>query len=94
MNFKELKNQSKLGKLTEKLLQQAEKMGSSGIPENQNLFKLETDKTGTGRAVIRFLPAPPNEDMAIVKLYNHGFRVNGKWLIENCPTTIGQNCPV
>lgn len=94
MNFNELKKQSNLGTLTEKLLKQAEEMGSSSISENLNLFKLETDKTGVGRAIIRFLPAPPNEDKAFVKLYNHGFQVNGKWLIENCPTTLGQSCPI
>lgn len=94
MNFNELKKQSKLGTLTEKLLKQAEEMGSSAISENPNIFKLETDKSGVGRAIIRFLPAPPNEDKAIVKLYNHGFQVNGKWLIENCPTTLGNQCPI
>jgi len=94
MNFNELKKQSKLGTLTEKLLKQAEEMGSSAVSENPNVFKLETDKSGVGRAIIRFLPAPPNEDKAIVKLYNHGFQVNGKWLIENCPTTLGNQCPI
>lgn len=94
MNFNELKKQSNLGTLTEKLLKQAEEMGSSAISDNLNVFKLETDKTGVGRAIIRFLPAPPNEDKAFVKLYNHGFQINGKWLIENCPTTLGHSCPI
>lgn len=29
-----------------------------------------------------------------MKVYNHGFKHNGKWLIENCPTTIGLPCPI
>jgi hypothetical protein len=27
-------------------------------------------------------------------LYSHGFEENDKWLIKNCPTTIGKDCPV
>lgn len=94
MNFKDLKKQSSLGSLTEKLIKEAEKMGGNNSSDNPNLFKLETDKAGNGRAVIRFLPAPPNEDLPFVKLYNHGFQVNGRWFIENCLTTLGEECPV
>lgn len=94
MNFKDLKKQSSLGSLTEKLIKEAEKMGGNNSSDNPNLFKLETDKVGNGRAVIRFLPAPPNEDLPFVKLYNHGFQVNGRWFIENCLTTLGEECPV
>lgn len=94
MNFKDLKKQSSLGSLTEKLIKEAEKMGGNNAGDNPNLFKLETDKVGNGRAVIRFLPAPPNEDLPFVKLYNHGFQVNGRWFIENCPTTLGEECAV
>jgi hypothetical protein len=94
MNFKDLKKQSSLGSLTEKLLKEAEKMGSNAVGDNPNIFKLETDKAGNGRAVIRFLPAPPNEDLPFVKLYNHGFQINGRWFIENCPTTLGEECCV
>lgn len=94
MNFKDLKKQSSLGSLTEKLIKEAEKMGGNNSSDNPNLFKLETDKVGNGRAVIRFLPAPPNEDLPFVKLYNHGFQVNGRWFIENCLTTLGEECAV
>lgn len=94
MNFKDLKKQSSLGSLTEKLLKEAEKMGATNTGDNPNLFKLETDKAGNGRAVIRFLPAPPNEELPFVKLYNHGFQVNNRWFIENCPTTLGEECCV
>ena len=94
MNFKDLKKQSSLGSLTEKLLKEAEKMGSNSTGDNPNIFKLETDKAGNGRAVIRFLPAPPNEDLPFVKLYSHGFQVNGRWFIDNCPTTLGEECCV
>lgn len=50
------------------------------------------DKSGNGFAVIRFLPAPGDEEMPYVKMYNHGFKVGAKWFIEHCPTTIGGKC--
>lgn len=94
MDFKQLKKQSSLGSLTEKLLKEAEKMGGSSSMKDERIFTVERDKSGLGLAVVRFLPAPSGEENAFVKLYNHGFQVNGKWLIANCPTTIGQQCPI
>jgi hypothetical protein len=95
MDFKQLKQQSSLGSLTEKLLKEAEKMGSGSSSErNPNLFVIDRDKSGIGMAIIRFLYSPPGEEDPFVRLLNHGFKVNGKWLIENCPTTIGKECPV
>jgi hypothetical protein len=53
------------------------------------------DKAGNGYAVIRFLPAPGDEDMPFIRMFNHGFKgPTGSWLIENCLTTIGHKCPV
>jgi hypothetical protein len=94
MDFKQLKKASSLGSLTEKLLQEAEKMGGGASMKDDRIFSVERDKAGLGFAVVRFMPAPPDEDHTFVKLYNHGFKVNGKWLIENCPTTIGDQCPI
>jgi hypothetical protein len=53
----------------------------------------EVDKSGNGYAIIRFLPAADGEDMPYVKLYRHQFKIGAKWFIENCPTTLGQECP-
>lgn len=92
IDFKSLKKQSSLGAQTEKLLKKVEEASSYSGSDNSNVFKLEADKSGNGRAVIRFLPAYPGEEFPWVKLYNHGFQHNGKWFIENCPTTIGRSC--
>jgi gp32 DNA binding protein like len=56
----------------------------------------DVDKTGNGYAVIRFLPAPPNEDVPFIRVWNHGFKgaTTGLWYIENSLTTIGQTDPV
>jgi hypothetical protein len=96
MDFKQLKKQSKsgIGALTEKLLKEAEKLNSGSYSDDLNVFKLETDKAGNGRAILRFLPAPGGEEAPFVRLYNHGFQVNNKWLIENCPTTLGDQCAI
>ena len=47
-----------------------------------------------GFAVIRFLDSPEGEELPYVKLYNHGFKIGSRWFIENCPTTLKQQCPV
>jgi hypothetical protein len=53
------------------------------------------DKAGNGYAVIRFLPAPGDEDVPFIRMFNHGFKgPTGSWMIENCLTTIGHKCPV
>lgn len=72
------------------------KQGTVAQDPNQDKFwKAETDKTGNGFAIIRFLPGKTDDDVPFVKTYNHGFKgPAGKWFIENCPTTIGGNCPV
>lgn len=97
-NFKKLmklKKNTSLDKLTKEL----EKLDKSSFSSNDDRFwQPETDKAGNGYAVIRFLDAPSVDgDSALpwVQVFNHGFKSDeGKWYIENCPTTIGEQCPV
>ena len=64
MSFKDLKKQSSLGSLTQKLVKEVEKMNNTSSGGDDRLWKPEMDKTGNGYAVIRFLPAPENgEDL-------------------------------
>ena len=93
MSFANLKKQSKLGSLTQKLVKEVEKMNTNGGTDDR-LWKLEVDKSGNGYAVIRFLPAPDGEDLPFVKLYSHAFKGSGGWYIENSLTTLGQKDPV
>ena len=93
MSFANLKKQSKLGSLTQKLVKEVEKMNTNGGTDDR-LWKLECDKSGNGYAVIRFLPAPDGEDLPFVKLYSHAFKGSGGWYIENSLTTLGQKDPV
>jgi len=94
MSFQDLKKQSKLGSLTEKLVKEVEKMNTSTGSSDERVWKLDCDKSGNGYAVIRFLPAPNGEDLPFVKLYSHGFQGPGGWYIENSRTTIGDKDPV
>ncbi len=94
MSFADLKKQSKLGSLTQKLVKEVEKMNNAGSTGDDRLWKLEVDKGGNGYAVIRFLPAPEGEDLPFVKLYSHAFQGPGGWYIENSLTTLGQKDPM
>ncbi len=94
MSFANLKKQSKLGSLTAKLVKEVEKLNTNGSSGDDRLWKLEVDKSGNGYAVIRFLPAPNNEDLPFVKLYSHAFQGPGGWYIENSLTTLGGKDPV
>jgi hypothetical protein len=48
-------------------------------------------------AVIRFLPASAadgDDALPWVRVFSHGFQGPGGWLIDNCLTTLNENCPV
>jgi len=93
MSFKDLKKQSSLGSLTQKLVREVEKMNNTGGAD-ERLWKPELDKTGNGYAVIRFLPAPEGEEIPWAKMYSHAFQGPGGWYIENSLTTTGGKDPV
>jgi hypothetical protein len=94
MSFANLKKQSKLGSLTDKLVKEVEKMGSTSSGEDTRFWKPTMGKDNVGSAVIRFLPAPDGEDIPWVKMFAHGFQGSGGWYIENSLTTLGQKDPV
>ena len=94
MSFKDLKKQSSLGSLTQKLVKEVEKMNTTSGGADERLWKPEVDKTGNGYAVLRFLPAPEGEDIPWAKIYSHAFQGPGGWYIENSLTTVGKKDPV
>ena len=94
MSFSDLKKQSSLGSLTQKLVKEVEKMSTTSSGADERLWKPEMDKTGNGFAVIRFLPAPEGEELPWAKMYSHAFQGPGGWYIENSLTTIGQKDPL
>ena len=62
--------------------------------DDERFWKAELDKSGSGYAVIRFLPAVDDDKTAFVRVFNHGFQGPGGWYIENSLTTIGQKDPL
>jgi hypothetical protein len=80
--------------LRKKLQEKVEKLNSNESFKDDRFWKLDIDKAGNGSAVIRFLPAPENEDFPFVRYWSHQFKGVGGWLWENCPTSIGKDCPV
>ena len=94
MSFNDLKKQSSLGSLTQKLVKEVEKMNTTSGGGDDRLWKPEVDKSGNGYAVLRFLPAPEGEDIPWAKVYSHAFQGPGGWYIENSLTTTGGKDPV
>ena len=91
-SFKEMKK-NRMANL-ESLSKQVEKLAEKPSYEDERIWKLERDKTGNGYAVIRFLPAPENEDVPWVRVWTHGIKGPGGWYIENSLTTLGKDDPV
>lgn len=94
MSFADLKKQSKMGSLTEKLIKQVEKLNETGSKDDNRFWKPAMDKGGTGSAVIRFLPAPSGCELPWAQVWSHAFQGPGGWLIDNCLTTNKGQCPV
>ena len=83
---------SKLTKAIEATTQTAESGGA-----DDRFWKPSVDKAGNGMAVLRFLPAPQadgDDALPWIRVFSHGFQGPGGWLIDNCLTTVNQNCPV
>jgi hypothetical protein len=95
VDFSKLKStsgKSALESLNKKLASIAGNESKGG--SDDRFWTPTVDKAGNGYAVIRFLPAPPNEDVPFVRLFDHGFQGPGGWYIENSLTTLGKNDPV
>jgi gp32 DNA binding protein like len=96
MDFSKLKANSGKKSL-EKLNAELSKVNTGGQQKDNDdrYWYPNVDKAGNGYSVIRFLPAPGEEDVPFVRLFSHGFKgPTGSWYIENSLTTIGQNDPV
>lgn len=102
MNIETLRRMRSNG--LQKITQEMDKISNpSASYTDDRIWKLEPDKTGNATATIRFLPATIKvidgvekcDDLPWVKIYSHGFQLpSGRWLITNCPTTIGEKCPI
>lgn len=97
VDFSKLKALSGKGSI-EQLSDALGKMAAGGTEKrgaDERFWQPTVDKAGNGYAVIRFLPAPGEEDMPFIRLWEHGFQgPTGKWYIEKSRTTLGEKDPV
>ena len=91
MSFANLK--SKSGSFAN-LTKEIEKMSSGSKKSDDRFWKPQVDKSGNGFAIIRFLPESEGCELPWAQVWSHAFQGPGGWLIENCPTTKGEKCPV
>ena len=82
--------QSQLASLTQEL----EKTQQTTNYEDNRIWKVTRDKSGTGAAIIRFLPPSEDEVTPWVRIFSHGFQGQGGWYIENSLTTVNEKDPV
>ena len=84
-------------KSLDKLIAESAKLNEGGGQQksgaDERFWQPQVDKAGNGYAVIRFMPEPKGEDLPYVRTFSHGFQGDGGWFIEDCPTTINQECP-
>ena len=94
MSLSAMKKSNSLDKLLGAAVQENKPQEKKSYVD-ERIWKPVMDKTGNGFAIIRFLPAPKDEELPWVKLWNHAFQgPTGQWYIENSLTTISQNDPV
>lgn len=93
-NFSSLRSSRK--NLLSKLAEQAKAESTKSTAQDERFWKLTVDpKTKIGYARLRFLPASQDEDLAWARFFKHAFQgPSGNWLIENCPTTLNNPCPI
>ncbi len=91
-------NRSALRRNTAQALLKKVQEASTKKGENQGsdtrFWQPTVDSSGNGFAVIRFLPSKTEDSLPFVKSYSHGFKIGSKWFIDECPTTVGEKCPV
>lgn len=91
-SFAELKRQSE--ELDKKLVTDVKSADSYQKDVDERLWSPSKDAAGNGSAIIRFLPAHPDEDEAYVRIWSHFFKgPTGRWYVENSLTTLGQPDP-
>ena len=93
MDFSKLKSSS--GKTALASLTQELAKLNTYADADPRFWRPTTDKIGNGYAVIRFLPAPPGEEIPFIRQFRHDFKgPTGATYRELSLTTLGQQDPV
>jgi hypothetical protein len=94
VDFSKLKANSGKKSLEDLNKKLASVSGNEGKGSDDRFWNPTVDKAGNGYAIIRFLPAPPDEDVPFIRMFDHGFQGPGGWYIEKSLSTIGKPDPV
>lgn len=73
-----------------KQIEQGNKKGGGRPEADPRFWYPQTDQAGNGFAIIRFLPAAPNEAVPYITEFAHGFQGPGGWYIQRSRTTLGK----
>lgn len=90
-NLKKNAGAAGIKKLQDELEKLNKKGDTAGREDDDKFWKLATDKSGVGAAVIRFLPATEGDELPWARLYEHAFKGPGGWYIEKSRTTLGKS---
>ena len=92
MSFAELKKKSNAN--FDFLQDKIKEISNNNSNVDERIWKPGLDSSGSGYAVIRFLPPTEGEELPWAKVYSHAFQGPGGWYIENSLTTLGEKDPV
>ena len=95
MSLKSLKARRGTSAIT-KMTEAAAKLEKKGYEPDPRLWKAPRDKDGNGYAVIRFLPAPEQNELPWGRYWSHAFKGErtGQWYIERSLTSLGKQDPL
>lgn len=61
--------------------------------KDERIFEPTFNEKNQAKVVMRFLDSP-DTDMPYAEVFSHFFSDVGGWCIDNCPSTIGEKCPI
>ena len=71
-----------------------EKEATTNVSYNTNLYVPQVSDEKPHKSVLRFLPSPDTDLPYQETLTHYVTDDNGEKMVENCPKTIGENCPI
>lgn len=85
-------NINNLSKLVDSL--NRAKTGGKSTFVDPRFYKPKFNDSGTSNTIIRFIRPKNPDDAPIVTYFSHKFEGLNGFYYENCPTTVGEECPV
>lgn len=95
LSFKELKSKSKNIDALSRELDKINPSKKKKFEKDERFWYPELDKTGAAFSVIRFLPAPADEDVPVIRYFEYAFQgPTNAWYFERALSTFDKPDPV